>query len=252
MSNSCNANDDDGDILFIGFDSPARQSPTKYRTNFSPSPLPKPTKAQHIVQRDNGAVVRRTRSLFRNYVRQQLSLELIGRSRCVRFDNLNDLPAEILLSILSFLSPKDLCTSMSVCQLWNVLANDRFLWKELFICRWGKTSDSYAQDPKICWKTMYSSQLLLLATESPTSAQDTNAYGRKRRREHNGLLLHQDGENDDAGIFDFQAQTPPRNNKRRREEDMTPREKKYYLHDLQLREYFASLDDEPLMVEPAY
>jgi len=46
--------------------------------------------------------------------------------------SLNDLPDEILLKILSYFGPKDLCCIIAkVCERWNILANDKILWKNL-------------------------------------------------------------------------------------------------------------------------
>jgi hypothetical protein len=44
----------------------------------------------------------------------------------------NDLPDEILLKILSYFRPEDLCLIIAkVCEKWNVLAKDMLLWKIL-------------------------------------------------------------------------------------------------------------------------
>jgi hypothetical protein len=44
----------------------------------------------------------------------------------------NDLPEEIVLEILSYVGPEDLCLSVSkVCEKWNVLAKHIVLWKTL-------------------------------------------------------------------------------------------------------------------------
>ena len=46
--------------------------------------------------------------------------------------SLNDLPDEILLKILSYFEPEDLCLNIAkVCQRWNILAEDVVLWKSL-------------------------------------------------------------------------------------------------------------------------
>jgi len=45
--------------------------------------------------------------------------------------SINDLPEEILLNILSHFGPEDLCLVAKVCERWNVLAKDVFLWKTL-------------------------------------------------------------------------------------------------------------------------
>ena len=49
---------------------------------------------------------------------------------------LNDLQDEILLKILSYIGPEDVCLIIAkVCKRWNVLANDVVLWKRLpYIC----------------------------------------------------------------------------------------------------------------------
>jgi hypothetical protein len=46
--------------------------------------------------------------------------------------SLNDLPDEILLNILSYFGPEDLCFVIArVCERWNILAKDKILWKNL-------------------------------------------------------------------------------------------------------------------------
>ena len=46
--------------------------------------------------------------------------------------SLNDLPEEILLKILSYFGPEDLCLVLAkVCERWNVLAKDMTLWNTL-------------------------------------------------------------------------------------------------------------------------
>ena len=46
--------------------------------------------------------------------------------------SLNDLPEEILLNILSYLGPEDLCLNIAkVCERWYALAKDVLLWKTL-------------------------------------------------------------------------------------------------------------------------
>jgi len=50
--------------------------------------------------------------------------------------SVNDLPHEILLKILSYVGPEELCLNIvKVCEKWNVLAKDMVLWKALeYIC----------------------------------------------------------------------------------------------------------------------
>ena len=46
--------------------------------------------------------------------------------------SLSDLPDEILQKILSHVGPEDLILNISkVCKRWNVLAQDKILWKTL-------------------------------------------------------------------------------------------------------------------------
>ena len=46
--------------------------------------------------------------------------------------SLNDLPDEILLKILSYFGPEDLCFIIAkVCERWHALAKDMSLWKAL-------------------------------------------------------------------------------------------------------------------------
>ncbi|PSN48714.1 hypothetical protein C0J52_08781 [Blattella germanica] len=49
-----------------------------------------------------------------------------------RFRSINDFPDEILLNILSYFGPEDLCTRIAkVCERWNDLSKDVTLWKTL-------------------------------------------------------------------------------------------------------------------------
>jgi hypothetical protein len=50
--------------------------------------------------------------------------------------SINDLPDEILLKILSYVGPEDLCLDIAeVCEKWNILAKDMVLRKTLsFYC----------------------------------------------------------------------------------------------------------------------
>jgi hypothetical protein len=46
--------------------------------------------------------------------------------------SINDLPDEMLLKVLSYVGPEDLCLNIAkVCKRWNVLAKDVVLWKTL-------------------------------------------------------------------------------------------------------------------------
>jgi len=46
--------------------------------------------------------------------------------------SLNDLPDEILLKILSYFEPEDLCCIIAkVCEKWDILAKDKTLWGTL-------------------------------------------------------------------------------------------------------------------------
>jgi len=46
--------------------------------------------------------------------------------------SLKELPDEILLKILSYFGPEDLCFIIAkVCERWNILAKDKILWKTL-------------------------------------------------------------------------------------------------------------------------
>ena len=46
--------------------------------------------------------------------------------------SINDLPDEILLKILLYVGPEDLCLDIAeVCEKWNILAKDMVLWKTL-------------------------------------------------------------------------------------------------------------------------
>jgi len=55
--------------------------------------------------------------------------------------SINDLPDEMLLNILSYFVPQELCLTIAkVCRRWNALANDVVLWKTLS-CNWGLSSN---------------------------------------------------------------------------------------------------------------
>jgi hypothetical protein len=46
--------------------------------------------------------------------------------------SINDFPDEVMLQILSYFGPEDLCfTIAKVCERWNALAKDVALWKML-------------------------------------------------------------------------------------------------------------------------
>ena len=46
--------------------------------------------------------------------------------------SINDLPNEMLLKVLSYVGPEDLCLNIAkVCKQWNALAKDVVLWKTL-------------------------------------------------------------------------------------------------------------------------
>jgi len=54
------------------------------------------------------------------------------KEECSEPTSLNDLPDEILLKILSYFGPEDLCFIIAkVCERWNILAKDKILWKTL-------------------------------------------------------------------------------------------------------------------------
>ncbi|KAK3746036.1 hypothetical protein QZH41_012980 [Actinostola sp. cb2023] len=62
-------------------------------------------------------------------------------------------PPEIMLRILSYLSPKDLCRTSQVCRRWALLARDGQLWKELFPARWIFRNDwrfGVPSDDEVC------------------------------------------------------------------------------------------------------
>ena len=55
--------------------------------------------------------------------------------------SINDIPDEILLQILSYFGPEDLCLIIAkVCEKWNILAKDIVLWKKLSYS-WDSSSD---------------------------------------------------------------------------------------------------------------
>ncbi|CAH1265141.1 FBXL5 [Branchiostoma lanceolatum] len=48
------------------------------------------------------------------------------------------LPSEILLRVMSYLSPRDLCRSAQVCRSWSDLARDGQLWQVMHPARWAQ------------------------------------------------------------------------------------------------------------------
>jgi hypothetical protein len=46
-----------------------------------------------------------------------------------KMTSIHDLPNEIVLKILSYFGPEDLCVMAEVCKKWNVLCKDEILWK---------------------------------------------------------------------------------------------------------------------------
>jgi hypothetical protein len=57
--------------------------------------------------------------------------------------SINDLPDEMLLKILSYFGPEDLCLKIAkVCERWNILAKDVALWSNLsYSCEDSDISD---------------------------------------------------------------------------------------------------------------
>jgi len=46
--------------------------------------------------------------------------------------SINDLPDEVLLEILSYFGPEELCLNFAtVCEQWKLLAKNMILWKDL-------------------------------------------------------------------------------------------------------------------------
>ncbi|XP_019628195.1 PREDICTED: F-box/LRR-repeat protein 5-like [Branchiostoma belcheri] len=48
------------------------------------------------------------------------------------------LPSEVLLRVMSYLSPRDLCRCAQVCRSWSVLARDGHLWQVMHPARWAQ------------------------------------------------------------------------------------------------------------------
>jgi len=49
--------------------------------------------------------------------------------------SVNDLPDEMILKVLSYFEPEELCfNNAKVCERWNILAKDVVLWKTLSYC----------------------------------------------------------------------------------------------------------------------
>jgi hypothetical protein len=74
--------------------------------------------------------VHMTSALLSNWRREGVSSEpslITGELR-----SLNDLPDEILLKILSYFGPEDLCLIIAeVCERWNALSKNMMIWKTL-------------------------------------------------------------------------------------------------------------------------
>ncbi|XP_077464409.1 F-box/LRR-repeat protein 5 isoform X2 [Stigmatopora argus] len=60
--------------------------------------------------------------------------------------HISQLPAEVLLRILRFLGPPDLCRCAQVCLSWSELAKTGSLWRHLHPIRWAR-GDHYAGPP---------------------------------------------------------------------------------------------------------
>lgn len=60
------------------------------------------------------------------------------------------LPHEILFHIFTFLSSEDLAHTSQVCREWNLVSNDRNLWRQFCILRW-----PFLQTPLHSWKETY-------------------------------------------------------------------------------------------------
>ena len=58
------------------------------------------------------------------------------RKSTTRINSLNDLPEDILILILSYLSTKDLCKASGVCQKWQALCWDPVLWSTIQIANY--------------------------------------------------------------------------------------------------------------------
>ena len=48
------------------------------------------------------------------------------------------LPDEILLSIMSYLNPRELCRAAQMCKRWNQLTMDGSLWTGVYPMNWAK------------------------------------------------------------------------------------------------------------------
>jgi len=70
--------------------------------------------------------------------------------------SLNDLPNEILLKILSYFGPEDLCCIIAkVCEQWNNLAKDETLWKTLCYSRTPDSCFSTSRYLELVWLYLY-------------------------------------------------------------------------------------------------
>lgn len=61
---------------------------------------------------------------------QQLSALRAAIEDRIKFDIISNVPYEVALYILSFLSPKDLCQAAQVCRSWRTVCEDNYLWRE--------------------------------------------------------------------------------------------------------------------------
>ena len=55
------------------------------------------------------------------------------------------LPTEILMTIFSYLDPRDLCRVSQVCLAWNTVAMDHQFWRELWPVKWAAGEITFHQ-----------------------------------------------------------------------------------------------------------
>ena len=95
-----------------------------------------------------------------------------------RYENIEVLPDELILTVFSQLPFKDILTASLVCKRWKEIANDDYLWSQIF-CRFFNRShdDSLIESPKLQFQNVLMEEIKLI-TEYPEWI--INAFGSAR------------------------------------------------------------------------
>ncbi len=101
------------------------------------------------------------------------------------------MPLEMVIHILSFLKPEELCVACQVCQDWRGLASDVKLWRPLHLKNFGVPCDPAKVTD---WKALYwhytvEQQMALVELDRKRKLMEEEERENKRR-----LLLTLDGE----------------------------------------------------------